>query len=340
MFATVLPAERLQFQKPIYKVELGDTTQDYVGLGAEGDSHATVRFDEETKTYFFKFKCWERGEWVTIQWCLSSNIDMRLGVEVRKSHESNRLEYRFSALESETTPYRVARLIFAVDSPVLSSTEENRGWRGRMLPEGWEGSYWTWTRIFARLKPSEVESPGLLTLASFGLPSPKMCWSQANTPDISSMEGEPITGDCDLPESVVRAIYPNRDIFKDAAWGVTVAPGLTTVELPALRKYFDISVEQGWLEDGPYREELRVLLEDAVGHHESGETEGVLEALKRFSDKVDAVYAEENSPMLSEAYALFHFNAAYLMEHYGKEADASPGEEQEQPTSTAVLNQP
>ncbi len=342
-------AERRPLTKPEYSTDLGDTSRDIEVRDVETtqyvfrDSGATASFDVSKGRYDFRFKD-EEDIWVDAHWIPCSNIDVTVAADVL-SLGDGRLQYRYMAVLRPTSVRNLKRVTVETysdlddpdnlgepGSPGTTRRLEAGEWHGRELSRDWGKRLWTWTRYTGNLPADALRASGTLRLESLGLPSPMPCWVGG---DGSSLfcDQEPVV-------SIDRLCSMRSSILTDSAHGTTIGPGLETVELPALRKYFDTSVEQGWLEDGPYREELRALLEDAVGRHESGETEGVLEALKRFSDKVDAVYAQENSPMLSEAYALFHFNTAYLMEHYGKETAASPGEEQEQPASTAIPNQP
>ena len=128
-----------------------------------------------------------------------------------------------------------------------------------------------------------------------------------------------MTTSYELPWSIDRFVSARNGLLTDAAKGLTVAPGLSTVELPALREYFKISIEQGWLEEGGYRDRLGALLDEVLRQHEAGEVDAVLVTLEEIQKLVGDVYAEEDSPILSEAYALLHFNIAYLLGNYKKD---------------------
>ena len=68
------------------------------------------------------------------------------------------------------------------------------------------------------------------------------------------------------------------------------------------------------------------MLETALQAHDAGNAAAVLTALKDLDVLIEEVYGRKDSPILSEAYALFHFNIAYLLEHYKEDSKTTTTE--------------
>lgn len=330
LFPWLSAAERRPLEKPEYDTSLGDTSRDIeirdteIGRYVFRDSEATVTFDASKGRYDFRFKD-EEGTWREAYWVPYSNIDVTLAANVSLSEEG-RFEYHYGA---DVLPTSVRHLT-AITLEILSDVSEIRDlgklgsperirrmeageWVGKELSRDWGRRLWRWWRFTANLSREEQYTSGSLSLVSQGLPTPMPCWIQGDGSGLFS-EHEPRL-------SLSRFHGAGQGILKDAAKGLTVAPGLETVELPALREYIDVSIAQGWLEEGDYREKLRALLDKALGQHKTGEVDAVLTSLEEIQKLVGEVYAEEGSPVLSEAYALLHFNIDYLLENYKEDLD-------------------
>lgn len=311
-------AERMQLQKPEYDTDLGDTSQDIQVKAADGsgyigsDSHAEARFDASTGTYYFRFKS-DDGNTYEAYWLPNSNIDATISANV-KVFDEGLLGYTYEIMVLSTSVRQLQRVTIEILSDVAPGQPSDEGWNGRVLTRD-NRRLWTWTIGLEEAPVQKVQKSTELSIKSKGLPSLVPCWIRGDGNDLYS-EQWPV-------ESVGKFHSSRQGILVDAARGVTVAPGGRKVDLPMLRTYFDTSIQQGWLEDGAYRDELRVLLDDAMRDHERAERGGVLLSLHKLLRKVESVYAQKDSPILSEAYALLHFNCKYLLDHYGKEESES-----------------
>lgn len=299
------------------------------------DSEATVTYDASRGRYDFRFKDHE-GVWRNAHWLPNSNIDVTIAASVTVAEEGGfQYNYTVDVLPTSVRHLRRITLEFLSDTKESGGLSEISGpergrrwgagkWVGRELSKDWGRRLWTWSRFTENLSREERHTSGMLSLISQGWPKPMPCWIQGDGSGLFS-EHEPVP-------SLSRFHGERQGIMKDAAKGITVAPGLETVKLPALLEYFEVSVEQGWLEVGEYREPLRKLLDDAMRQHEAGEVDAVFSRLEEIQKLVGEVYKEEDSRILSEAYALFHFNIDYLLRNYEKdleEIEDEPEQEQE-----------
>lgn len=321
-------AERNPLAKPTYDTDLGDTSSDVETFDSETgeisfrDSNAVAKFDLTTGIYKFQFED-AAGDIRKAEWIPRSNVDAIFSAKVTE-HESGVLQYEYRADLLPTSVRHLTRIMVETISDVvdpkglgaLSPPERVARWGlgewvGQELSKEWGRRLWIWTRYTGDLDRRTARESSYVSISSRGLPTLRLCWVQGDGNDLFS-EHEP-------PSSLSRFHGARSGILKDAAKGVTVAPGFETVELPALMLYFDTSIEQGWLEEGAYRDEVKALLTFALSAHEQRKTAQVLRTLTSIQENVSAVYAQDNSPMLSEAYALLHFNIDYLLANYEKD---------------------
>ena len=318
-------AGRSPLEKPEYDTDLGDTSRDISVLDQSTnqwvfrDSEATATFDASTGRYDFRFKD-EGGVWRDAHWNPRSNIDVILAANI-DAIDTGELQYSYTFDVLQKSALQLDQITLDVLTDVadrggldkITGVERGRLWEAgewvaQELSIDWGRRLWVWARFTGVLLEEDRRKSSVLRLVSKGLPTLLSCWVQG--------DGDNLYCEYDPAYSVSRFHGERQGILKDAAKGITVAPGLETVELPVLKRYFDTSISQGWLEDGDYCNELRALLDEALRQHESRDVDATLTTLKEIQALVDSVYQREHSPILSEAYALFHFNVVYLLEHY------------------------
>ncbi len=93
-----------------------------------------------------------------------------------------------------------------------------------------------------------------------------------------------------------------------------------------------MSITQGWLEESEALDQFKVIIaklmrlhttaqaievldEDSKAHHDQA-LQNVLPQLQKLADYTQKIYKQKDTPLLSEAYALFHFNTEYLLKNY------------------------
>lgn len=325
-----LHAARSPLTPPNLDIELGDTKEDLyttdpdTGNEIAVDSEATVSFDEGRGAFVFEYKPLTSKSKNTIVWPIASRIEMTVELEVHRESSTGALIYIYEPDVATESKQMLQHFILEIGGEDTRSVNpdslwKEKKWTSRRITRSWGGDFWSWARIYPGLTMEERASPGQLSLVSVALPKLAHCWARGIAPEITAERADASAPWGEVPYSIEKALSKHNDIFVDAAKGVTVAPGLETVELPALMLYFETSIEQGWMETGAYRDEVKALLTSALSAHEQRKTAQVLRTLTSIQEKVSAVYAQGNSPMLSEAYALLHFNIDYLLANYEKD---------------------
>ena len=314
--------ERIPLKQPEITIDIGDTSKDWEHYDFDKkkyvfqDSRATVRRDAQTGDFFVDYYGPKGEKKYTAVWTPMSQFVLTVESNVTVSDSGKGFHYNYTLLNAEDSLQAARRFILC----------------GTPLPEAFDlpSAKWRFLRIwkgsgdFICLRPDGDALRGVEpgeTLQGFSFLSPLL-------PAVLAVKaigyGERFLRDYspyeEVPYSIERAFTPYL-MTNDCVSGKTVGPGKSTVQITALRAYFDASIEQGWLEDGPYRDKLKAALDVLLSQHEAGKTDAVLEGLKNVQEMVENVYRRKNSPMLSEAYALLHFNAEYLLKHYKEEVE-------------------
>ena len=253
--------ERSPLQRPGYSTDLGDTSKDYESYNAKSnhwvasDSYARASFDSATGTYHFRFKD-NAGVWHEAHWMTNSSAEVEFAGSITRL-DNNLLQYGYRVAVLPNSIRDLTRITIETASDVadptglgkLSAPERRKYWQtgewvGRELSKSWGRRLWTWTRFLENLSQDERRKDSVLHLVSKGLPVTTSCWVQS--------DGGYLFSEYEPPYSLSRFHSLRNGILKDAATGLTIAPGLNFVQLPALKAYLDTSIEQGWLEAGEY----------------------------------------------------------------------------------------
>lgn len=348
-------AERRPLEKPDLDFQLGDTSLDnevmnkktgkYEPLGSE----ATVEYDAENRIYTFRFKEAPTEWWYTITWWLRSNVDVIVTTEAKWDKALNKFVFTYQVERLKSSAYRIRAIYLemlntATDldtAPLdlkkmaLEKTIPESLWHGKHIDKRSEHNLWAWrpwNGYRYQHSPGPHQRIHIFRIASDGLPTPDMCWVTGFSPDLTY---DPIPEfETELPSSIEQELSKKRRILSDAVSGLTISPGANTVELPKLQEYLDVSIAQGWLEKSKALDQFKVIIAELLRLHntaqaievldESSKTQhdqalkNVIPQLQRLYDYTQEVYKKKDTPLLSEAYSLFHFNTEYLFKNYIK----------------------
>lgn len=320
MFCKIASGERIPLKRPEITIDMGDTSKDWEQYDFEKkkyvfqDSHATVRRDAQTGDFLVDYYGPKGEKKYMAAWTPLSQFALTVEGNVTVAEIGEGFRYDYTLSNAENSVQTVRRFILTKTSLPDKFDLPSKKWEFLRI---WKGS-----GKFVCLRPDGNELRGVEpgeTLYGFSFVSPLLPavleakaigYGETFLRNYSPYE--------EVPYSVERAFTPYLTT-NDCVSGKVVGPGAAAVQIEALYDYFETSIEQGWLEVGAYRDEVKALLVFALSAHELRKTAQVLRTLTTIQEKVSAVYAQEDSPMLSEAYALLHFNIDYLLANYEKD---------------------
>lgn len=265
---------------------------------------------------------WDGSYPFVLKWEPAVNVNVVATAIVRPIPEKGLFEYRYLLTNASDSRQTVSEFIVAYTAPVAAATSPNDRWWSKALPEDvWKSRYWAWSEV--TLHPTGVapgqESDGF-SIRSPGLPAVVSCFARGNAQGLVIVSPRLQSPDEVEPPDALTDPLP-LSMLEDCVSGVTVGPGpdpsreeiQAPPRLASMREWVEVCVQQNWLAEPELGATFTALLIEAQIALAEDKPKAAAAALRRLAEETERLYARERPPITSEAYALLHYNAEWLI---------------------------
>ena len=303
---------RQPLARPVINVDLSEyDTRQTIGIDNQGEwiymeTEEFITEEPDIGGYRFEWRSPYDGELKEGIWIPASNLDVWVFASVTYNDTLSVFQYAYTVVNGEKSEQSIHQFMLSAKVPFLSGEVSSTDWNSKSLP-GWGGIHWNWwcTQRILQVSPGEQFDGFLAT--SKGLPDIQACYARAFTYPIRVQEEMPFA-----MQQVYRIIFP---LFTDCVSGVTVGPGELHTSVAKVRGHIEESHRQGWLTSDTRRDVLLGYIEKLEVAETEDDYETFQSLCNELLESVAAMRSDASDPLSDEAYALLHFNVAWLRDH-------------------------
>jgi len=322
--------DRLPLKKPEWNIAVHETgikeIKGYDPVTSEPiycDREVSVTFDPATGNYLLRWTGYRCERIVEAVWEPRTKVDVTVSASVERSKEPGVMEYQYIVHNGDTSQQLLEILIVAAEAPFVDADAPSAEWMSCQLPERvWHGNYWEWAKVTAEpygIAPGASESG--FHVRSAGLPAIVACFAGGYAPVLKVEEEVP---------AIIGKALPTK-LLQNCVRGVTVGPGVapeSELAVPAtllsrLCGYVPTCLEQHWISNAEVATRFSELLSRAQTALGEGSIETATGVLRQLSEETERLYQEKPPQITSETYALFRYNAEWLISRLAADVSTS-----------------